>query len=247
MAVEKKLLVVEDDRTSRELLQSVLENAGYTVSAASDASSALTFLHQDGLPNLIVMDLGLPGMDGFSLCERIKRMGDVPIIIITGNRSDADKVRGISLYAEDYIVKPYNVPEVLARIQRILSRFNPPPVTGRLVRVDNHLQIDFANNMILVGGEEYSLTPIETALLHVLWRNTGQVITVDTLIARIWNSDVVEEENLRVHIHRLRHKLHSKDKVANKEEQRLYLHTERGIGYCFQPPGDAEYGVAPTT
>jgi DNA-binding response OmpR family regulator len=128
-----KLLIVEDDSVTRKLLQQVLEQEGYQVLIARDGSEALDILHQQGLPHLILLDLGLPGMHGFTLSERVKRMGDVPIIILTGDSSEEAVLQGIQRYAEDYITKPFNVREVAARIQRVLSRISDYSYTSRVL------------------------------------------------------------------------------------------------------------------
>jgi DNA-binding response OmpR family regulator len=229
----KRLLIVEDDSVTRNLLTQVLEQAGFQVTAVRDGSEALTSLQQQGLPHLILLDLGLPGMHGFQLSERIKRMGDVPIVILTGDTNEDHVIQGIQKYAEDYITKPFNVREVTARIQRVLSRigdysYAQEPIT----QVDNNLAIDFANNRLLVDGEEVVLTPTETSLLSVLIRNRGHFVTLANLIARVWPNEEVYEETLRVHIARLRNKLH------RGSQQTQYILTERGVGYAFYFPED---------
>jgi len=176
-----------------------------------------------------LLDLGLPGMGGFELSERIKRMGDVPIIILSGNDEEESKIYGIEQYADDYITKPFNIKEVIARIQRVLSRIGDYSYAqGRVVEVDAHLSIDFANKRIILDGKEVTLTPTETNLLHILYRQKGHVVSPDTLIARVWPAEEVYEETLRVHMHRLRKKL----------QLATYLQTERGIGYSFVVPDE---------
>lgn len=235
VADNKRLLIVEDDSVTRALLTQVLEQAGFQVTAVRDGSEALTIIQQQGLPHLIVLDLGLPGMHGFQLSERLKRMGDVPIVILTGDSSEEHIIQGIQQYADDYITKPFNVREVTARIQRVLSRitdysYAQEPVT----QVDTHLSIDFANNRLLVDGEEVVLTPTETSLLSVLIRNRGHFVSLANLIARVWPNEEVYEETLRVHIARLRSKL------QRGSQQTQYILTERGVGYAFYFPEDLE-------
>ncbi len=230
----KRILVVEDDTVTRRLLQQVLDQAGFDVTVCGDATSALNVLQQNGLPHLVILDLGLPGMHGFALSERIKRMGDVPIIILTGDASEDSKVEGIQQYAEDYITKPFIVREVVARIQRVLSRVTDSSYAeGPVVHVDDHLSIDFANNRIALDGEEIALTPIETNLLFILLNNKGRVVPPDILLARVWPNEEVYEETLRVHIFRLRKKLQP------NSEQPQYIHTERGVGYALYVPEDS--------
>jgi DNA-binding response OmpR family regulator len=227
----KRILVVEDDDGTRALLQDLLFSAGYEVSTATDGPEALSRIQRSGLPNLALIDLGLPTMHGFTLCERIKRMGDVPIIILTGEDSEEAIVFAIHRYADDYITKPFNRREVVARIQRVLSRF-PDSALAEAARVpvDDYLSIDLPNSRIWRGGEEISLTPTESNILFILFSNAGRTIPPETLMARVWPNEEVFEETLRVHLHRLRRKLQPD---TNKAQ---YIHTERGTGYVFRTP-----------
>jgi len=229
---DKRLLVIEDDSIARKLLQQVLQQAGYTVTAVGDASSALTTLQQDGLPHLILLDLGLPGMDGFTLSDHIKRMGDVPIIVLSGVSDEETKTAGIERFADDYITKPFNSKEVVARIHRVLSRIGDYSYAGgRVTRVDDRLSVDFTHQRAWLNDQEIVLTPIESNLLMILLRNKGQIVSPETLLARVWPNEEVYEETLRVHMSRLRHKLKS-------DGQPDYIQTERGAGYSFHLVGD---------
>ncbi len=233
MVDTKRLLIIEDDAVTRNLLTQVLEQAGFRVTAVRDGSEALSTLQQEGLPHLIILDLGLPGMHGFQLGERIKRMGDVPIVILTGDSSEEHIIKGIQQYADDYITKPFNVREVTARIQRVLSRIPDYSYAQEpTIQVDAHLAIDLANNRLLVNGEEVILTPTESSLLSVLVRNKGRFVPLANLIARVWPNEEVYEETLRVHIARLRSKL------QRGLNQTQYIFTERGVGYAFYFPED---------
>ncbi len=231
----KRLLIIEDDFVTRTLLREVLEKAGYQVSSVSDAPEALTLLQQQGLPHLVLVDLGLPSMHGFALSERIKRMGDVPIIFITGDASHEAVVYGLQKYAEDYITKPFDVEEVAARVHRVLSRFADYSYAQAPVMViDKHLSIDFPRSRIVLDGQPTPLTPIETNLLHILVRNQGRIVSPETLMARVWPNVEVFAETLRVHMHRLRRKLQSNNCRAP------YIRTERGIGYTFSVPDETQ-------
>jgi DNA-binding response OmpR family regulator len=222
----KRLLIVEDDTITRRLLSEVLGQAGYQVSSVTDGSEALDALRKQGLPHLILLDLGLPTMHGFVLGEQIKRMGDVPIIILTGDDTEESILRGLREYADDYITKPFNVREVVARVQRVLSRVNNfSYAQAPAIQIDAHLLVDFSNNQITIDDRRATLTPIESGLLSVLMRNKGQIVPSEVLIARVWPNGDVDEEALRVHIFRLRRKLHT-DSIE-------YIHTERGVGYAF--------------
>jgi DNA-binding response OmpR family regulator len=228
MVNAKRLLIVEDDPTTRTMLQDILIGEGYSVASFGDAPEALEHLRRHGLPHLIIVDLGLPSYDGFELSRRIKQMGDVPIVILTGDGSDESRVMGIEKYAEDYITKPFNYREVLARVARILSRFpDQSYAQAPLITIDDHLTIDFANSALLRDGTRVSLTPIEVNLLYLLVGNRGKVVSTEALMARAWHNEEVFEETLRVHMHRLRRKLQPSPNSYQ------YIRNERGLGYRF--------------
>jgi DNA-binding response OmpR family regulator len=149
-------------------------------------------------------------------------------VILTGDSSAESKVVGIEKYAEDYIVKPFNHREVLARVARVLSRFPDQSYAQQpLIAIDNHLTIDFANSALLRDNQRVTLTPIEVNLLRLLVGNRGKVVSAETLMARAWRNEEVFEETLRVHMHRLRRKLQPDSKGFQ------YIRNERGIGYRF--------------
>jgi DNA-binding response OmpR family regulator len=228
MANAKRLLLVEDDPTMRAMLHDILEAEGYKVTGFGDAPEALEHLRRHGLPHLIIVDLGLPSYDGFELSRRIKQLGDVPIVILTGDSSAESKVIGIEKYAEDYIVKPFNHREVLARVARILSRFPDQSYAQQpLIAIDDRLTIDFANSALLRDNQRVTLTPTEVNLLRLLVGNRGKVVSAELLMARAWHNEEVFEETLRVHMHRLRRKLQPDSKGFQ------YIRNERGIGYRF--------------
>lgn len=231
----KRLLIVEDDYITRTLLKEVLANDGYEVHTSSDAPEALVWLKRNGLPHLALVDLGLPSMHGFELCKDIKKMGDVPIVILTGDGSRQTVIAGIREYADDFITKPFDVEEVILRIRRVLSRvgdhsFAQSPVTV----IDNHLSIDFPNQRIMIDGQAIELTPTEAGLLYHLVRNKGKIVTPETLMARVWPNEPVNPETLRVHMSRLRRK------VSPGKDTPKYIYTERELGYSFRL-GDEAY------
>jgi len=224
----KRLLIIEDNPETRELIKRTLLDAGYDVATASDAPDALRYLQRNGLPHLIVLDLKLPTMHGFELGERIKRMGDVPIFIMTGEDDEDSVVRGISEYAEDYMLKPFKPRELVARIRRVLSRINDYSYAAEpILKVDEHVSIDFANTSLIVEGTPISLTPIETRLLSVLVQNAGHIVRAEQLFERVWPGEEAYEETLRVHMARLRRKFGT---------SAYCLQTERGHGYMFKFP-----------
>lgn len=225
---KKHLAVVEDDPDLLDLLKEMLEAEGYSVSAYGDALPLLRYVREKGLPHLVLIDLGLPSMHGFELSSRLKALGDVPIIIISTQNEIDTVVEGLVHYADDYVVKPFDVRELVARIQRVLSRIpNFDYTQTPVVRIDNWLSIDFGNSRLLVGDRSVVLTPIEATILHILVRNAGQVVATDTLLARVWPDQEVYEETLRVHMHRLRRKL------EHDHHHPQYIQTAHGSGYCF--------------
>jgi DNA-binding response OmpR family regulator len=233
---KSKILLVEDDTGISKLISDFLGAQGYDVTAMVDGPEALDHIKQRGLPHIALIDLTLPSMHGFELANKLKSMADVPVIFVTSTGDTDTIVRGLKKYAEDFVVKPFDLRELEARIQVVLARmpsldYASEPVT----RVDDKLSIDFAHNRVIISGKTYGLTPTESILLHVLLRNAGRVVENRMLIARVWPSEDVYEDTLRVHMHRLRRKLEADSHHPH------YIRTERGIGYMFtvRPPEPA--------
>jgi DNA-binding response OmpR family regulator len=230
---KSKVLMVEDDTNVSKLITDYLTKQGYDVMGFGDGPEALEYVRQRGLPHIALVDLSLPSMHGFELANKLKSMADVPIIFVTSTGDKDTIVQGLKKYAEDFIVKPFELRELEARIQVVLARMPSLDYASEpVVRVDNHLNIDFAHNRIVVNGKTVGLTPTESILLHVLLRNAGRVVENRMLIARVWPSEDVFEDTLRVHMHRLRRKLESDSHHPH------YIRTERGVGYMFtqRPP-----------
>lgn len=220
--------IVDDDTRLTEIVQEELEADGYQVSTFSCAETFLRHVSRQGLPHLVLIDLGLPDMDGFALSDRLKALGDVPIIFISAQKEADMVVRGLVQYAEDYVRKPFDPRELAARVYRVLSRIPGFDYTeSRLVRIDEWLAVDFGQRVLFAGERELPLTRTEANLLHVLLRNANQVVPARVLISRVWPLQDVYEETLRVHMHRLRQKI--EPDPANPQ----YLLTERGVGYRF--------------
>jgi DNA-binding response OmpR family regulator len=226
----KRLLLVEDDFGTREILARFLRNAGYEVFGFPDSPEALRWIEREGLPHLVLVDLNLPTMHGFELSKRLKQMGDVPIIIMTSEDSEEMMITGIQEYAEDYIVKPVSGRVLIARVQRVLSRIQTIEyVGGRQTRVDDFLVINFAQRQLEVDGQHLDLTPIEARLLWILVNNREHVVRPELLLDRVWPGEGMGEDVLRVNLSRLRKKLGG---TAGRE----YIITERGFGYKFVFP-----------
>jgi DNA-binding response OmpR family regulator len=223
-----RILIVDDDAMAREILRRILEHAGYEVMTAGSGPEALRKLHE-GIPHLVVVDLMMPEMDGFELCRRIKSHLDVPIVILSAVAAVESKVEGLQMYAEDYIVKPFEKEELVARVQRVLRRYGESAgVEQPEVVIDQDLQINFVQHWARVKGKQVTLTPTESKLLFLLVRNAGRVVTNETLLAKAWDGDEeAYEEGLRVHISRLR------SKIEPSPAKPVYIQTKRGVGYKF--------------
>jgi DNA-binding response OmpR family regulator len=228
-----KVLVVEDDPNICKLINDYMSGHGFDVTTVMDGPEALDYIRERGLPHIALIDLALPTMHGFELSSKVKAMADVPIIFVTSTSDTDTIVQGLRRYAEDFIVKPFELRELEARVQAVLARMPSLDYASEpVVQIDEHLQVDFAHNRLVLNNKSYSLTPTESILLHVLMRNAGRVVENRMLIARVWPSEDVFEDTLRVHMHRLRRKLESDSHHPH------YIRTERGIGYMFtvRPP-----------
>lgn len=228
-----KILLVEDDANINKLINDYMTAHGFDISGFSDGPDALDFVQKRGLPHIALIDLTLPTMHGFDLSSRLKSMADVPIIFITATSDTDTVVQGLKKYAEDFVVKPFELRELEARIQVVLARMPSLDYANEpILRIDENLSIDFAHNRIVVNGKFYNLTPTESKLLSILLKRAGQVVENRMLIARVWPAEEVYEDTLRVHMHRLRRKLESDSHHPH------YIRTERGIGYMFtvRPP-----------
>jgi DNA-binding response OmpR family regulator len=197
-------------------------------------------LHE-GIPHLVVVDLMMPEMDGFELCRRIKSHLDVPIVILSAVAAIESKVEGLQMYAEDYIVKPFEKEELVARVQRVLRRYGESAgVEQPEVVIDQDLQINFVQHWARVKGQQVTLTPTESKLLFLLVRNAGRVVTNETLLAKAWAGDEeAYEEGLRVHISRLR------SKIESNPSKPVYIQTKRGVGYRFSAKVNYPAGQEP--
>lgn len=230
---KSRILLVDSDVDFSSSVKDYLREAGNEVCAFPDGPESLEHIHRSGLPHIVLVSLALPGMHGFELANKLKSMADVPIIFVTTSGDKEIIVEGLKKYAEDFIVKPFDLRELEARIQVVLARMPSFDYASEpMIRVDENLSIDFAHNRIVVSGKIVGLTPTESIMLHVLLRNATRVVENRMLIARVWPAEDVNEDTLRVHIHRLRRKLEADSHHPH------YIRTERGVGYRFtqRPP-----------
>jgi DNA-binding response OmpR family regulator len=212
----------------RHLIVRKLGNAGFEMLWAASGLQALEVIKQHGLPHLAVVDINMPGMNGLELCATVQQYADLPVIMVTAVTETTTAIRAIERYAEDYIVKPFNLDEMVARVHRLLRRINDfTYATGPVAKISPRLSVNFAQQNAFVNNMPIDLTPIETKLLHILWRSAGRVVTAEFLLGRIWPGQEVYEDTLRVHIHRLR------NKIEGSAPGEKYIYTERGQGYRF--------------
>lgn len=226
----RRILAVEDDPDLLRLIRRELESAGFEVWPCPSAEDALDVISRRGLPHLALMDIILPGLDGLSLARNLHEWSDLPVMMLTSVNEEDTVVQAIQSFAEDYIRKPFNPKEMVARVERVFRRIGDFAYALQpVVRVDDHLSVDFAHQRALVEGRPVPLTFTETKLLYVLMRNAGRAVATDFLLRRLWPSEEVFEDSLRVHVHRLR------SKIEPEPSRPRYVVTERGTGYRFPP------------
>jgi DNA-binding response OmpR family regulator/signal transduction histidine kinase/CHASE3 domain sensor protein len=221
-----RVLVVDDDPALRRMLESSLPDAGYQVQTVVEGQAALEAVMAQ-LPDVILLDVMLPGLDGFALCERLREWTTVPIIMLTARAAEKDVVLGLQLGADDYVTKPFRANELIARIEAVVRRAHADGAADgpSLIQVGN-LAIDLAQRQVSVGGAIVELTPIEYQILAYLARHAGQVLTHEQILAEVWGKEYAGENHyLWVHIAHLRRKLEPDSKQPH------YIMTERGVGY----------------
>jgi two-component system KDP operon response regulator KdpE len=228
-ARDMTILIVDDEPRIRDFVRMNLELEHYHVAEASHGLEALEKL-RDALPDLIVLDVSMPEMDGFEALRHIREVSTVPVIMLTVRQGETDKIRGLDLGADDYLAKPFSPPELLSRIRALLRRsLMAPPARKTRIVVDDDLTIDFSRHEVIVRGEKVVLRPTEYRLLYHLVSNAGRLLTHETLLSKVWGHEYRDESHyLRLYITYLRQKL-EKDPAHPK-----YILTERGLGYRFK-------------
>jgi DNA-binding response OmpR family regulator len=232
----QRILAVDDNAFTLRIVQHALEQAGFQVLTAVSGNDALKLINRHGIPHLAIVDLHMPVMSGFEFCHSVREFTDMPIIMLTAVSTTDTVVKGIEQFAEDYIIKPFNPTELVARVNRVLRRMGDYDYTQEsTTRIDDRLLVNFPNREALVNGKPVALTPTETKLLYILVRNAGRIVTTEFLLNRIWPMQDAQEDRLHVHIHRLRRK------VEIHPDEPTYIVAERGTGYRF----DAEVEQLP--
>jgi DNA-binding response OmpR family regulator len=227
---ENTILVIEDEPSVGEVVSLYLRRAGFVVSVVRDGKQALEMISET-LPTLVVLDLMLPGIDGWEITRWLRARGDVPIIMLTARRDEIDRIAGLELGADDYVVKPFSPQELVSRVRAVLRRSaSKTDAQAEQAITFSDLRIDPVTRYITVREEEVTLTAKEFDLLYLLARHPRQVFTRDQLLERVWgNANYIDPGTVTVHIRRLREKIETDPGTPH------HLQTVWGIGYRFEP------------
>ena len=238
MKLPGPVLIVEDDPNTANLVAHYLEREGFATCQVDDGSQALE-LARNRAPGFVILDIMLPGADGWEVCRELRKFSEVPILFLTAREEEIDRVTGLSLGADDYVVKPFSPRELVERVKAILRRARPEPVpSGPLAR--RGLRLDTARHQVTLHGQEVELTAIEFRLLQALLEADGRVLTREELLERIHqHGESVIDRVIDVHVGKLRQKL-GDDPAAPQ-----FIETVRGFGYRFC--GDEAQGTSPAT
>ena len=227
--MSKNILIVDDDALMRRSLAFNLEQAGFRASTAANAEDALALAKQNP-PDLLLLDIGLPGMDGLDAIKRFKEQFQLPVIFVTARRRNLDEVVGLELGADDYITKPFDVDVLIAHIKAVLRRNTPAPEASSAPRtlIVGDLTLDPAAHTVEISGRKVELSPKEFNLLHVLARDTRRVVPVEELLSSVWGAEFSgQPQVVYVHIRWLR------EKLERDPEHPVRILTVRGVGYKY--------------
>ncbi len=222
------VLVVDDEARMVRFIRMNLELEGFQVIGASDGVEALDQVRKR-VPDLIVMDVMMPNLDGFETLRLLREFSTIPVILLSVKSEEDDKIQGLELGADDYITKPFSPRELSSRVEAVLRRADwPAPAPRTILTIDERLQIDFNRHQVLINGERVDLRPTEYRLLNHLIQNAGWVVPHDTLLAKVWGYEYRDETHyLRLYINYLR------KKIEVEPSKPKYILTERGVGYRF--------------
>jgi DNA-binding response OmpR family regulator len=228
VGTKPQLLVVDDDEDIRALLRLVLERAGYDVDDQANGRAALRAFHR-GNHDLVLLDVTMPDLDGWELLERIRDLSEVPVLMLTARESESDRVRGLRGGADDYVTKPFDREELIARVEALLRR--APRDDEPVSYTDSFMQVDFVQRAASVEGNEVPLTRLEYNVLEAFVRHANQVLSQEQLLELAWDEpDSVSRDQVKLYVGYLRRKLGKRDGESPIE-------TVRGFGYRFRPAG----------
>ncbi|MBO9312242.1 MAG: response regulator transcription factor [Chloroflexus sp.] len=224
------ILVVDDDIQNAKMTSFLLEEAGYRVFRVHDPSNILQVIEQHN-PDLILLDIMMPKMDGFEVCRQIRRNSDIPIIFLSARTYLQDRVMGLQIGGDDYLVKPFEPSELLARVEAVLRRRNADVLNTSTRLSQGNITLDPVEHKVLfTDGRVVELTPLEFRLLYYLMKNSGRILNVSQILTKVWGYDYEGESNLvAVYIRRLR------TKVEEDPDHPRHVITVRNLGYKFEP------------
>jgi len=225
---KKLILVVDDEPRMIQFIRMNLELEGYRVTQAANGLEALNKV-RDELPDLAILDVMMPELDGFETLRMLREISSVPVIMLTVKADEDDKVKGLELGADDYVTKPFSPRELASRVKAALRRAETPTAVEKSVlKIDDYLQVDFGRHVVIAGGREVKLRPTEYRLLYHLINNAGWVMTHENLLSKVWGYEYRQESHyLRLYITYLR------QKIEPDPAHPRYILTERGAGYRF--------------
>ena len=225
---KKRILVVDDESRMVRFVKMNLDLEGYHTLEANDGMEALQKV-RDYNPDLVLLDVEMPGMDGFETLEHIREISDAAVIMLTVRSEEEDRIRGLDLGADDYVTKPFSPRELSSRIRAVLRRFEQAGrPDAQIIDIDDHLQVDLQRRDVIVDGERINLRPTEYRLLYHLIQNAGWVVPHETLLTKVWGHEYVNDNHLlRLYVTYLR------KKIEPDPSNPRYIFTERGLGYRF--------------
>ena len=230
-AVGKKILVIDDDPAFVRLVGRTLTQKGYEVLSATSGGEGLRLLFAHR-PDMVLLDVVMPGMNGWQTCSRIRDISDIPIIMLTAHeKTEDDIVHGLDCGADDYVIKPVGSKELVARVQAVLRRAELPSSRqgGGITYSDDFLNVDIAGRKVMVNGERVRLTPVEFRLLALLMQNAGRILTHRQLLEKVWGWEYIDDiDYIRIYVWHLR------QKIEPDPAQPRYIITEPGVGYYFR-------------
>lgn len=224
----KTILVVDDEERMARFIRLNLEHDGFQVVEAYRGMEAMQ-KYRDALPDLVLLDVMMPDIDGFEVLKLLREISNVPVIMLTAKSEEDDRVRGLELGADDYVTKPFSPRELVSRVRAVLRRIDSSSSDNQdVIEVDGRLKMDFSRREIWINDEQVKLRPTEYRLLYHLVKNAGWVLTYDQILSRVWGYEYRDEPHyVRLYINYLRQKL--EEDPSNPE----YILTERGVGYRF--------------
>ncbi len=225
---KQRILIVDDEKGLVRLMRMNLEHDGFEVVEANNGAQAMDRLRAT-IPDLILLDVMMPDMDGFTVLKMVREVGPTPVIMLTAKGEEDDKIRGLELGADDYVTKPFSPRELTSRIRAVLRRGNYGDEDDEgIIDVDGRLKIDFGRHEVYIDGEQVKLRPTEYRLLYHLVKNAGWVMTHDQILSKVWGYEYENEPHyVRLYINYLRKKL--EEDITDPK----YILTERGVGYRF--------------